>query len=87
MVNNDSREIEPFIDDFKKIEAKNGVYSILGNHDYGDYKKWNSESEKKENVDLLFDYQKQMNFKLLNNGNLNILNNSHCTDCSLYLLL
>ena len=75
LVNNDSREIIPFIDDFKKLKSKNGVYSILGNHDYGDYKKWNSESEKKENVDLLFDYQKQMNFKLLNNENVTISKN------------
>ncbi|MCK4562113.1 MAG: metallophosphoesterase, partial [Flavobacteriaceae bacterium] len=69
LVNNDSREIEPFIDDFKKIEAKNGVYSILGNHDYGDYKKWNSAKEKQENFDLILEYHKQMNFKLLNNQN------------------
>lgn len=69
LVNNDSREIKPFIDDFKKIETKNGVYSVLGNHDYGDYKKWNSDKEKQENFVLILDYHKQMNFKLLNNQN------------------
>jgi len=69
LVNNDSREIEPFIDDFKKIQTKNGVYSVLGNHDYGDYKKWNSAKEKQENFDLILDYHKQMNFNLLNNQN------------------
>ncbi len=75
LVNNDSREVLPFIDNFKRLQTKNGVYSVLGNHDYGDYKKWNSEKEKKENMDLLFDYQKQMNFKLLNNENVTISKN------------
>ena len=69
LVNNDSREIEPFIDDFKKLEAKNGVYSILGNHDYGDYKQWDSEAEKDQNFELILEYHKKMNFQLLNNQN------------------
>ena len=69
LVNNDSREVEPFIDDFKLLKARHGVYSVLGNHDYGDYKKWNSEQDKRKNMDLLFDYQNKMNFQLLNNAN------------------
>ena len=75
LVNNDSRELLPFIDDFKRLRSKYGVYSTLGNHDYGDYKKWDSEEEKKENMDLMFDYQKQMNFQLLNNENVTISKN------------
>ncbi len=69
LVNNDSREIEPYIEDFKKLKSKNGVFSVLGNHDYGDYKKWNSEKEKEENFTLIKDYHKKMNFQLLNNQN------------------
>ncbi len=75
MVNNDSRELIPFIEDFKRLKAKHGVYAVLGNHDYGDYKKWNSKEEKKENMNLLFDYLKQMNFHLLNNENVTISKN------------
>ena len=75
LVNNDSRELIPFIDDFKRLQSKNGVYSILGNHDYGDYKQWDSASDKEKNMDLLFDYQKQMNFQLLNNENVTITKN------------
>jgi len=72
LVNNDSREIEPFIEDFKNLQAREGVYSVLGNHDYGDYKKWNSEKDKMDNMELLYDYHKEMGFKLLNNENASI---------------
>ena len=67
LVNNDSREIEPFIEDFKKLRARHGVYSTLGNHDYGDYKSWDSPEAKEENMELLFRHQEEMGFELLNN--------------------
>lgn len=69
LVNNDSREIIPFIEDFKKLTAKHGVYSTLGNHDYGDYKSWDSPEAKEKNMELLYQYQEEMGFKLLNNEN------------------
>lgn len=69
LVNNDSREIEPFIDDFKKLNAQHGVFSTLGNHDYGDYKSWDSPQAKEHNMELLYQYQAEMGFKLLNNEN------------------
>ena len=40
LVNAEASEIEPFIDIFKEVKGKYGVYSILGNHDYGTYYDW-----------------------------------------------
>lgn len=67
LVNNDSREVIPFINDLKNLQAEHGVYSVLGNHDYGDYKQWDSEEAKQENMELLYTFQKDIGFKLLNN--------------------
>lgn len=69
LVNNDSREILPFMEDFKELSAPDGIFSILGNHDYGDYKKWDTPQDKKDNMQLLYDYQKELGFTLLNNAN------------------
>ena len=67
LVNNRAEEVFPWIETFKKINSKFGVYSILGNHDYGDYTRWESEAAKKENMEALFDAQKQMGWDLLLN--------------------
>lgn len=67
LVNYDAREIEPFLDEFKRLKPKVGTYSVLGNHDYGDYKSWNTEEEKKENNELLKRFHQEMDFNLLNN--------------------
>lgn len=69
MVNDRAEEFKPFIPLFSKIKAKNGKFSVLGNHDYGDYVKWNSPEEKKLNLETLVNYQKQAGFDLLRNEN------------------
>jgi predicted MPP superfamily phosphohydrolase len=76
LVNNDSREIEPYISMFKTLKAPFGKYAVLGNHDYGDYKNWNSNNEKNENLNLLYKYFKLMDFNLLNNSNSTITINN-----------
>ncbi len=70
LVNNDSKEVAPYIQDFKNLKANEGIYSVLGNHDYGDYKKWDSEADKDDNMQLLYDFQEQMGFQLLKNENI-----------------
>ena len=67
LVNNKADEILPWIETFKKINAKHGVYSVLGNHDYGDYMRWESPEAKKKNMQALEKAQKQMGWDLLLN--------------------
>lgn len=67
MVNHHSDEAKPWIDIIGRLQAKDGKYSILGNHDYGDYLQWDSLEEKKENIHNLLAYQKQMGFRPLLN--------------------
>ena len=67
LVNNKAKEVLPWIETFKKINAPYGVYSILGNHDYGDYAAWKTPEAKKENLKALFDAQKEMGWDLLLN--------------------
>ncbi len=67
MVNNLASEMEPWKDTFSRLEARDGKFSVLGNHDYGDYVEWPSSDAKKENLQRLKDIQREMNFKLLLN--------------------
>ncbi|PJJ84600.1 metallophosphoesterase [Mucilaginibacter auburnensis] len=65
LVNNHSDEIEQYIDNFSKLRSPYGQYSILGNHDYGDYVQWGSEKEKADNLDKLKRHHKEIGFRLL----------------------
>lgn len=53
LVNNRAEEIEHTFDLFEQIKAPLGVFSILGNHDYGDYARWDNREEKAQNLALL----------------------------------
>ena len=75
LVNNVASEIEPYIDRFKQIKAPYGQFSILGNHDYGDYIQWNSEQEKAANLDLLKQHHKALGYRLLLDENVTIEKN------------
>ena len=67
LVNSESKEMRPWKSTFSKLKAPDGVFSILGNHDYGDYTRWPSEEAKAENFQELLDIQKEMGFDLLRN--------------------
>ena len=67
MVNNLADEFRPFIPLFSKIKSKDGKFSILGNHDYGDYVAWESMEKKNANLLQLIDYEEQAGFRMLRN--------------------
>jgi len=75
MVNNYADEFKPFINLFKRINAKDGKFSVLGNHDYGGYGAWKSLEEKEQNVPQLIQYQKEAGFKMLRNEHISIEKN------------
>ena len=67
LVNNLASEMLPWKSTFGKLAAKDGVYSVLGNHDYGDYVDWDSEEAKHNNLEDLKAIQKEMGFDLMLN--------------------
>jgi len=67
LINNKTSEVLPWIPHFQKIMAPHGVYSILGNHDYGDYTRWDTLEEKKANIEALYEAHKALGWELLLN--------------------
>lgn len=72
LVNDAAWEIEKYIPHFGQLKAPYGQFSILGNHDYGDYIEWNSEAEKAANFEKLQQHHKELGYRLLMNENLEI---------------
>jgi len=75
LVNNAAWEIEPYIKSFGELKAPYGQFSILGNHDYGDYIEWNSEAEKATNIDKLKEHHAALGYRLMLNENIDIEKN------------
>lgn len=71
MINERAIEMEPWIKTLKKLQVKEGKYSVLGNHDYGDYyPSWQGKPDKIEaNVQYLHQLQNEIGFELLRNEN------------------
>ena len=74
IVNRQSNEMAVYTECLKKLCSPDGVFSVLGNHDYGDYMHWESEGMKKLDVESLVSMQQRMNWTILNNSHTIIRN-------------
>lgn len=69
LVNNQSEEAKPYLDIFRKIKSDMGVYSTMGNHDYGDYTQWPNASARLADIRNLQDMHRYMGWDILLNEN------------------
>lgn len=69
IVNNRADEMDPWKETFSRLKAPMGKYSILGNHDYGDYVSWDSPEAKVANMEKLYQTHADIGFDLLRNEN------------------
>src|SRR3989339_860610 len=67
LVNNFAEETNGYEKYLKGLKAKFGKFSVLGNHDYGDYYKWNDSTEKKENFKKIIEFEEKCEFYVLRN--------------------
>jgi predicted MPP superfamily phosphohydrolase len=67
MVNNYAAELDGWIPMLSQIKARYGKYSVLGNHDYGDYVPWPDAETKSRNLEALKQKHREMGFRLLLN--------------------
>ncbi|NJB87669.1 hypothetical protein GGR26_003453 [Lewinella marina] len=77
LVNNRAEEMLPYVDIFKEVRGKYGVYSILGNHDYGDYVDWEDEAARVANLEQLYDIHARLGWDLLRDEHRKIDINGH----------
>ena len=67
LVNDRHDEMNDYMEIFNKLKAPHGVYSSLGNHDYGDYVQWSTKLAKEENLEKLKQVHAQLGWRLLMN--------------------
>lgn len=73
IVNTHATEMDPWIDTFKGIHnPKFGKFSVLGNHDYGEYVDWPSKQDKAQNFENIKAIHNKIDFKLLLNEHVKI---------------
>jgi predicted MPP superfamily phosphohydrolase len=76
LVNDRAEEMTEYMDVFNRLSAPMGVFSSLGNHDYGDYVSWPSAQEKKENLEQLKKVHTNLGWRLLMNEHVLLEKNS-----------
>ena len=69
LVNNMAWEVEPYLSLFSQLKAPYGQFSILGNHDYGDYARWDYPEQKAANLQKLKEHHKELGYRLMLNEN------------------
>ncbi len=67
LINNEAVEGKPYLDIFNKLSTPHGQYSVLGNHDIGDYRRWYTIEEKDPDIELLEKLHEKLGFELLRN--------------------
>jgi predicted MPP superfamily phosphohydrolase len=75
MVNNFATEMDGWVDLWSRMEGRLGKFSILGNHDYGDYSEWTDPELKKQNLTSIIRHQQAMGFQVLMNQHVPIEKN------------
>lgn len=76
LVNDRASEMENYMDVFGRLKAPLGVFSTLGNHDYGDYVQWPSAEAKKANLDQLKNVHAALGWRLLMNEHVALTKNN-----------
>lgn len=67
LVNNETAEVRDYVPVFSRLRAPLGVFSVTGNHDYGDYRPWSSKAAKQKNFEDLIEAHRLLGFRLLMN--------------------
>lgn len=69
LVNYRASEADEFVGVLKRLKAKDGVISIMGNHDYAQYFRWASPADSLADIHRLQQTQRSMGWRLLLNDN------------------
>lgn len=72
MINVEPSEVEPYQNILNKLEAEHGVFSVTGNHDYLNYRKWDIIEGRDVYLNNLMQYQRAMGFQMLNNEHVHL---------------